>query len=736
MNVKHLFLSVLVLLLCVSFATAQRSVIRGTIRDSLSSQPIRAATVRVDGTTRGAVSNARGEFMIRDVPRGRVSLRASFIGYTPTTQSVEVMDDTVIVNLRLASKGAELDESSGFDKPEVVVSANRRVQAVQDVPITVSVMTSEDLDKRSITRLDDALRYVNGIVVARDQVNIRGSSGFALGVGSRAAVLLDGFSLLSGDNGDIKFDVFPVSDIERIEIVKGAGSALYGTGALGGVIQLITKDPGDSLTLYSRAYGGVYTDRPYSQWQYSSSPSSQWGADLRLAQRIDNVSFSVSGGVRRDESFRLYDDSFRAFGYGKLTWTPTDYTTVRLFGFVSRDDKQNFVYWRSLDSATFPPSTVDPGMRLQTDRVTGGAEISHILSSSTSLIARYGVFGSTFQDRIGDRRLDSNFSRALAHNLDLQLTSTVARDLVLTGGLTGRLNTVTSDVYGTSNQSILSGYLQAEYTIGALIATIGARIDREQMDTLSDQLEVSPKFGLTWEVDQEVSLRMSIGKGFRAPAIAERYAQIRYGPFIIIRNPDVLSERSWSIEAGGRWQSRSTAIPFEIDAAVFANELYDLIEPTFVLDDPAVPIKFQNITRARIIGTELNLRFMLSSNLGIETGLTLMSPTDLTTQSRLKYRNTVLSYSRASWTVLPWLEAQLEYRYQDRISAIDERLALFVPDADARVAVHIVDARVFVEATNHIRVGLIGRNLMNYAYTEIVGNLGPTRSVAMQLEYR
>jgi iron complex outermembrane receptor protein len=256
------------------------------------------------------------------------------------------------------------------------------------------------------------------------------------------------------------------------------------------------------------------------------------------------------------------------------------------------------------------------------------------------------------------------------------------------------------------------------------------------MDTLSDQLEVSPKLGVTWELDPDVALRMSVGKGFRAPSIAERYAQIRYGPFIIIRNPNVLSERSWSTEVGGRWQSRSTPSPFELDAAVFGNELYDLIEPTFVLDDPAVPIKFQNITRARILGAEVNLRFMLASTLGLETGLTVMSPTDLTTNTQLKYRNTFLSYSRASWKALPWLEGQLEYRYQDRIGAIDDRLALFVPNADARVATHIVDARVFVTPTQHVRVGLLGRNLMNYAYTEIVGNLGPTRSFILQLEYR
>ncbi len=735
MRVKIFVVVVLALFGVAQSALADGSLLRGVVRDSTTQLPIRAATVRIEGTSQGAITNARGEYSIRNVSRGTATIRVTFIGYTPVTQTVVVDADTITIDLRLTNASNDA-EAPLYTKSEVIVSANRRVQAVQDVPITVSVLTAEDLDQRSITRLDDALRYVNGIVVARDQVNIRGTSGFALGVGSRAAVLLDGFSLLSGDNGDIKFDVLPVSDIERIEIVKGAGSALYGTGALGGVIQLITKDPGDTLSVYSRLYGGIYSDRPYRQWQYSSSPTSQWGGDVRLAQRVGNVSFSVSGGVRRDESFRLYDDSFRAFGYGKLTWTPSDYTTVRLFGFISRDDKQNFVYWKSLDSATFPPSSVDPGMRLQTDRITGGAELTHLISASTSLIARYGVFASTFQDRIGDVRLDSNYSRALAHNLDVQITSMITSSIVVTGGITGRLNTVTSDVYGSSNQGIISGYAQGEFTFGSLIATVGARVDREKMDTLSDQLEVSPKFGVTWELDPDVALRMSVGKGFRAPSIAERYAQIRYGPFIIIRNPNVLSERSWSTEIGGRWQSRSTPIPFEIDAAVFGNELYDLIEPTFVLDDPAVPIKFQNITRARILGAEVNLRFMLASTLGLETGLTVMSPTDLTTNTQLKYRNTLLSYSRASWKALPWLEGQLEYRYQDRIGAIDDRLALFVPNADARVATHIVDARVFVTPTQRIRLGLLGRNLMNYAYTEIVGNLGPTRSFILQLEYR
>ena len=86
--------------------------------------------------------------------------------------------------------------------------------------------------------------------------------------------------------------------------------------------------------------------------------------------------------------------------------------------------------------------------------------------------------------------------------------------------------------------------------------------------------------------------------------------------------------------------------------------------------------------------------------------------------------------------MLPWLEIQAEYRYQDRISQINDRLALFITDADVRVPVHVLDARVFAKIDRTWRLGLIGRNITNYAYVEAVGNLGPTRSIMLQLEYR
>ena len=113
-----------------------------------------------------------------------------------------------------------------------------------------------------------------------------------------------------------------------------------------------------------------------------------------------------------------------------------------------------------------------------------------------------------------------------------------------------------------------------------------------------------------------------------------------------------------------------------------------------------------------------------------------MLPRDITTGTTLKYRNTILWYSRGSWKPSSNVELQAEYRYQDAAAAIDDRLSLFIPDADARVPMHVIDARLFYSPSKSLRFGLIGRNLLSYAFTEIVGNLAPTRAVLFQAEIR
>ncbi len=742
-NSSQLQLLLLLLLLVLSAGTSvlaqDARTVRGYVTDRATGEVLPGVTIRVEGTRLGAVTNKEGRFQINDVPLGPVRLRASLLGYANEDVGITLFADGPSKDVIFTML------PTGLQTDEIVVSAGRRVQAVQDVPISVSSLTQADLVQRGITQVDQALRYVSGVSVVGDQVNIRGASGFAFGVGSRTMVLLDGFPLISGDNGDIKFDVMPVGDVERIEVVKGAGSALYGTGALGGVVSMFTGSPTEELKVAGRLYGGLYTDLRHPTWQdYRNGTPTQWGADVQASQRIGDWSVNLSGGLRSDQSYRDFDEQLRGFGYGKVRWEPTDEQRVTLFALYALQGGENFIYWRDLTYATLPPVVQDPTERLWTAKFATAVEWQWLVDSRTSLVVRPGLYRTRFENRSGGVTKDSNQSTSYAYNVDVLLTTSLIDRLTLTTGLTGRANVVDADVYGEQLQTIVSGFVQAEVELPLqMTRTAGARIDREETQTLEPQIEVSPKLGLSWEATQELNLRASVGRGFRAATIAERYANIRYGPFQVEPNPNIRPEYSWSAEVGARYAPKSWGVPVEFDVAVFDNELYDLIEPNFDLTDPSVPITFRNITRARILGAEATVRCALSRSIGIETGLTAMLPRDLLLNEPLKYRNNILWYSRGSWRFdagAVGLELQAEYRFQNRVEKIDDRLGIFVPNADQRVPSHVVDARLFADlqaVTGYpLRVGLLGRNLLDYYYAEMVANLSPTRSVMVQVEWR
>ena len=122
------------------------------------------------------------------------------------------------------------------------VTANRGTHP-GDAPTSVAVISGDDLQRREATNLNEALPFAQGVTFNAGQMDIRGSSGLSRGVGSRVLMLLDGHRTLSGVGSSVDFAVLPVLDVERIEIVKGPHSTLWGTNAMGGVVNVITRPP-------------------------------------------------------------------------------------------------------------------------------------------------------------------------------------------------------------------------------------------------------------------------------------------------------------------------------------------------------------------------------------------------------------------------------------------------------------------------------------------------------------
>src|SRR2546430_6251211 len=126
--------------------------------------------------------------------------------------------------------------------------------------------------------------------------NIRGSTGYVQGLGTRVLLLVDGVPANQGDRGGINWDLVPLEDVARVEVVKGAGSALYGSAALGGVVNVITREIPTGFHARVRALGGAYGNPPFDIWKFRDYTGAQEGLDVTTSYGTDVARGSYTAG--------------------------------------------------------------------------------------------------------------------------------------------------------------------------------------------------------------------------------------------------------------------------------------------------------------------------------------------------------------------------------------------------------------------------------------------------------
>lgn len=719
------------LLLITNQAILLSKVVEGKVIDAKTGEALPGATISIVGTNLGVIAQKDGYFKIPDLNFDNFTLKITYIGYYPKKISIKRAKDTSFYLIKLVPKTIE--------KEEIIVTAGKRVQAVQEVPISYANINSSSVLDMGHSKVDEALIYISGVEVNKDNVSIRGSSGFSLGVGSRILLLVDGFPLLSGDTGEMKYDAISLFKTERIEVVKGAGSALYGTGAIGGVINIITKEPADSLELSLRAGNGIYTKPRYKQWEYSNKLHSKNYFDFSVSKSISKLSFILSGGYSYDESYRLFDKSRKFNLFTKINYKFDKHFKSSIFFSYADDYRDNWVYWNSLDSATYPPSNINTNEKMQSNKLTFYLSNDYIINNENFLSLKLGVFRTFNYNNYPSENKYYRQSDANSYYFEIQSNNNISEKIFLTSGINLHHNQVNSNIFGGKKyQNNLAIYSQLEYSaIKNLILTIGGRLDYEKTVESNYNFQISPKFAGSYTLNPETQLRFSIGNGFRSPTIGEKFASVPYSGFDVVPNLNLKPEKSWSFEVGVNHYFTLFNSEFYFDLAIFDNEMKDLIEPSFV-EKEGLKISFQNITRARILGTEITLRALLFNLFGFETGLTAMYPKDLTLNQTLKYRSNIL-FNNKFFIPFDFIEVQADYRFKSRVEKIDDILKLQVKDYDARVPIHIFDLRTIIKFQKFInfpiKLTLGVNNLFDYYYTEMVGNLGTTRTIFIQITY-
>lgn len=700
----------------------------GYVYDINTKQPLVGASVRLEGTNFGGVTNKSGKFNLTKVGKGKFSLIVSYIGYeTKKINLIVPSTDTLIVFLSPKS----------IQTQELVVSATKKLQIVQEVPVSVSIISNDVYLSRNYVRLDEALRYVSGVVVNKDNVNIRGSSGFSFGVGSRVSYLIDGIPMLSGDNADAKFDIIPTEAIGNVEIVKGAGSSLYGSSALGGVINITTKEIPDTLTYSIKVQSGVYTKPKYEQWKYTESLTTKSLIGGLFSNKYDIFKMLLGVNFVNDESYRLFDKSRRFNIFSKFSKDLKNYGLANLFGFYSLDRKNDWVYWNSLDSATRPPTGTDLSRYLISEKANISFDHKFVVTSGTFTNFKFSLLRTKVDNKLEPSHPEFRKSIAYSFNSELQFNSHLKDNTLLTYGLNYTRNWVESNIYGKHKQNLVSVFVQSEITrLWNSTITFGGRLDIEKSDSSQQYLEFSPKVGFNYLIDEKKSVRFSIGRGFRSPSLAERFATIKYGGFEVVPNFDLKSEFSWSSEIGTLLEFEDFYFPIILDFSIFYTYFNDLIEPNFRTETKPV-IRFENISKARILGSEISLRTLFFRKFPFSLGFTFLDPKDLNEDKVLKYRS---KFSLVSSITIPYkfINATLDFRYISKIERLDDMLRLQVEDYDAVVPIYVVDLNLGFDLS-HFKLpfsfNISFQNLLDYYYVEMVGNLAPTRLISLRLQY-
>jgi iron complex outermembrane receptor protein len=574
-----------------------------------------------------------------------VTIEASFIGFKNYIQ------DSILVS---PGSTLELDiemESSFVAIDEVVVTASRKSQTLVSAPVSVDVVKAIQLENQNVTTFDEAFDNLAGVNVSRSSranvqaLSIRGASEVAGGgTGNRVLLLLDGRPVLSPDSGGALWNLVPTNSIERIEVVKGAYSSLFGSSAMGGVINVITREPKSGYRTRVNLNYGFYQRAPsftgydrfndFNNIEISHSNTHKKGGYLiDLSRRQDD-------GHREKSGFSLYNF------YGKYSYdfdknkklrisanvnqmyndTPATWLSRRFYNQVAPHRKDDFQDRREYNADIYYSVIRNENLKYSSrlyfyqndsefsfnddpdnDSTNVNIGTNQIVAESSILAQRWGNI--TQVDLSVD---DKHYAIA---GVDMYYDRIVALpDFYL---------------YGRQKVINMGVYVQDEYyATDRITITGGIRYDYYNIFNEFQESNISPKIAMVFNPNKRWSFRTLFAQAFRNPAIAERFIKFTQGGGLTFRpNPLLRSERlKYSFEIGTRY---SPARYFFLDVAYFYNFYNDLISFQ-QLPDPDGGLLYEviNVNEALLQGVEVNMTIQPFNSWNLRMNYTYLDAKD------------------------------------------------------------------------------------------------------------
>ena len=542
-----------------------------------------------------------GEKTITDFD-GKYNLPINKFPVTLVFSMIQYANDTIVIT-QAGNYTLELKEFVK-DFETIVVSAGRRKQAAEDVPVSMEVIRPQLIDNKGITDLEQAVDQTPGVFTMDGQVSIRGGSGFAYGTGSRVLLLWNGMPLLSGYAGDTQWNAIPMEQASQIEVMKGAASVLYGSGALNGVIALTEKEPSYKPETKIKIQSGIYDNPKRSSLKWWTRNPMNQQVEVYHGQMHNKVGYTVSTTLFHNDGYREGETEMRGRVSGSLYFKSQKFNRLKTgIGYNYQIQKSgNFLIWESADLGYTPSGGADTSIAASTLTYNFGQRLfldPYIKFTDKNNNKHSLKTRMYFAENVNLNNL-SQSNGAVIYFSDYQFQKQYSNDFTLTTGISNIYNVVKSNLFGDHTSNNIAVYAQFEKKIGELDITAGVRAEYFEMDGKrgdtdfliskkdSTTIPIYPilRMGLHYQVAKYTHLRASFGQGIRYPAVAERFTQTSVGALNVFPNPTLRPEIGWSAEIGikqgvkiGEWKGM-------IDVAAFVNQYSNMMEFSFIYFNP------------------------------------------------------------------------------------------------------------------------------------------------------
>lgn len=649
---RQIITALLIVTALAGSAFAHGGNIAGSVIDSVSGSPVPYATIRIDGSSLGTMADSSGRFSLGHIPTGKREIVFSAVGYQSLKPTVSIAEGAEIA-LDVSLPAAQVDAG------QIVITGTRTPRYVKDAPIFTEVVSKASIDDKSAGNIFEALSGEAGVQVEQQCQGCNFSILRMQGLGAdHTQVLLDGQPVYSGLASVYGLQQMSTAEVDQIEIVKGAGSALYGSNAVAGAINIISTVPRTTTGKVGLEFGEHGTNR------YS----------LTASTRKDNLGLFLFAQQSEQDELDQTGDSDAPGGVGSPDgWIDRVRSTSRNVGFnlfldnlISTDrlvvrgrlmDETRLGGW--LTDNQFENPFASGTERILTERFSGQVEYQHFFSSGTEFNTNVSVTGHK-RDATNDTFL-SDYEEAYGQSPSVELLRPyVAKENLIIANInlvqpvgdhhrfligtqfthnhleeSGMyLDTDTEQPYLSQSEKHayeFGAFAQDEFKITDRLELVGGlRFDyhtsedefRGSGDVLPQGLApleysestVNPRFSIKYAATDALTLRASAGSGFRVPYGFSEDLHLCSGSPRVYKGGNLKPEKSFSVSVTADYTRPS----FTASLNAYRTKLTDAIafaDATQEVADLGYTYQWKNIDDAYVSGIEANSSFSPAAGL-------------------------------------------------------------------------------------------------------------------------